>query len=352
MKKIIITVVVFAAIAMVAFTLSGNKAEMEENAKLAEETSDVIPVEIASVARKKLESSLQATSTFEAISDLDILAQADGLITKMFHQKGDFVNKGTLLAQIENSSLKANLIAAKANFDKAKIDVERFTALAKKEAVTQRQLEDAKINLNTTEAAYQNAQKQLNDTYIKANAAGTINDDFFQEGSYVSKNNKLYEVVDARKLLLNVKVTASNILSLSTGQKIALSTQIYPNARFKGTLVSIGAKADDGLKYNVEIVLDNSSEKPLKPGMFAQAHFDFSSQVEGLYISREALTGSVKDPKVFVFKNGIAQLTSIKVGQIHESEMEIVAGLTEGTQVVVNGQINLENGTKIRAINQ
>ncbi len=353
MKKAIIIIVAIAAVGLIAWKLADNKTEMAEDAKLAEEVSDQIPVEIGQVTNKRLESENAAIGTFEAITDLTMLSQTEGLVIKLYREKGDFVKKGELLAQVENEILQANMASARANYEKAKTDFGRFTKLAQKDAITERQLEDATIAQANSEAQYKTVKKQLEDTYIRATATGFINEDYIQEGSNIARNAKLFDIVDVSKLKLNVKVTASNVLNIKEGDEVSLTTEIYPNESYTGIVTAVAAKADNSLKYDVEILLDNASqEKPLKAGMFGRANFEFTNASDALYISRDALTGSIKDPTVFVVKDGIAQLVKIKIGEVRDTEIEVLSGLSLNDKVVVNGQINLIDGTRVRPINE
>lgn len=56
-------------------------------------------------------------------------------------------------------------------------------------------------------------------------------------------------------------------------------------------------------------------------------------------------------PSVYVVKNQVAQLIKIQTGRNYNSELEVVSGLNEGEKIVINGQINLTNGSKVSVIN-
>lgn len=351
MKKIIISVVVIASIGLVAWKLADNKEEMKQAAKLAEEVSDFIPVQLGTVVKKSVQTDVQTIGTFEANTDLTMLSETDGLVEKVYHKKGDFVLKGELLAQVENDLLQSQTEAAKANYEKLKSDLERFTTLAGKDAVTERQLEDIKVATANAEAQYKNAQKRLDKTLIRATTSGTINEDYIQEGSNIGMKNKLYDIVDVSTLKLNVKVTADNVLSIHEGDEVKVTTDIYPGKTFTAKVTAIAAKADNSLKYDVELLMPNSKEYPLKGGMFGTAHFEFTNPTPGLYMNRDAIAGSIKEPYVFVVKDGQATIKHIAVGAVLDKEVQVISGLTEGEKVVVNGQINLKEGTKVKALN-
>ena len=350
MKKIIITLVVLSAIGLIAWKLADNKHEMAETAKLAEKVSDFIPVEMGVVTSKNLQNDVSSIGTFEAFTDLNMLSQTEGLVVKVYHTKGDFVQKNELLAQVENELLQAEVAATKANFEKLTTDFSRFTTLAEKDAVTERQLEDIKVATANAEAQYKRAKKLLEDTYIRATASGTINEDYIQEGSNIAKNAELYDIVDVSKLKLNVKVTGNNVLSIHEGDEVKVTSDIYGNKTFTAKVTAIAAKADNSLKYDIELLMQNSDESPLKAGMFGTAHFEFTDKTKGLYISRDAIAGSIKEPSVYILVDGKATLRDIAIGEVLDQEVQVTSGLKEGDEVVVNGQINLREGTKVKAL--
>ena len=350
MKKVIAIVLSIAAVGFIAFTLAANKEEMEENAKLAEVTSEAIPVEVTTAQQLTLDTKVAANGTFSAKNDLTILSETQGQVIKVYKEKGATVRKGELLAQVEHDLLEAEVEAAEANYMKLKTDLERFTKLSKEDAVTKRQLEEVRIGLKNAQAQFRSAKKRLDNTYIRATASGSINDDFVQEGAFISPGAKLYEIVDVSKLKLNVKLTANEILHVKEGDKITVTTRVYPSETFTATVTAIASKADAALKYPVEMELINKEGKALKPGMYATAHFNFKSEQEKLFLDRKAIVGSIQDPQVYVVANGKASLKNIVVGNTKEEKIEVIEGLSPQEKVVLSGQINLEEGIQVKVL--
>lgn len=350
MKKLIITVLSISALALIAFTLYENKQEMKEEAKLAEISSKAIPVKVITLENRLLETKMNTDGTFEAISDVAILSEASGEVVSVYKKKGDKVKKGDLLAQIENESIQTEVLAAEANLAKLKSDLKRFSVLSEKEAVTKRQLEEISVGVKSAEAQLRSAKDRLDKTYIRATTKGTINDDFIQEGSFISPGVKLYEIVDASKLKLSVKLADKDILKVDVGDSTKISSQVYPQEKFMGVITSVATKADAGLKYEVEIELINDGVKQLKPGMYATAYFDFESTQKQFYLDRSALIGSVQNPQVYVVKNNHSFLKSITLGEVRNDLVEVVDGLSPNELIVTSGQINLTDSTKVTVL--
>lgn len=352
MKKTIIILASASVLGLAAYKLYANKEEMKENAKLSEITSASIPVQITQPEKLALNTRVSADGTFEAKTDLTILSETQGKLVAVYKEKGVTVRKGDLLAQVDNELLRTQVAAARANFEKLQSDSARFTKLSESDAVTQRQLEDVRIGLMNARAQYRQVQKQLDNTYIRATTSGIINDDFVQEGAYISPGMQLYNIVDISKLKLNVRLTANEILNVIEGDEINITSSVYPEDTFNGKVTAIAAKADGALKYNVEITLTNNSLRALKPGMYATAHFLFNSENEVLYLDRNAIIGSVQNPQVFTIVDGKAHLKSITIGEVRSDRVEVLDGLSTSNEVITTGQINLEEGTVVNALNR
>ena len=86
--------------------------------------------------------------------------------------------------------------------------------------------------------------------------------------------------------------------------------------------------------------------------MFGTAFFSGEKGHEALVIPREALVGSVKEPKVYVVEHDTAWLKEIRIGQADNREVEVTEGLNPGEVVVTSGQINLEDQTHVTIVNK
>jgi multidrug efflux pump subunit AcrA (membrane-fusion protein) len=85
--------------------------------------------------------------------------------------------------------------------------------------------------------------------------------------------------------------------------------------------------------------------------MFGKVSFTSIKDDESILIPREALVGSIKDAKLFVVENGIAKERNIVIGNVYDDMLEVLQGVKEGEQVVVNGQNNLKDNYRVSVIN-
>jgi multidrug efflux pump subunit AcrA (membrane-fusion protein) len=96
--------------------------------------------------------------------------------------------------------------------------------------------------------------------------------------------------------------------------------------------------------------MENSREHPLKAGMFGRISFVSIAQGDALAIPREALVGSMKDPRVYVVDGPVARVRTIVVGGEEGTDLVVLSGLKGGESVVVNGQNNLKDSVAVQVL--
>lgn len=350
MKKIIWTAAIVALIVLAGFKLNANQEETKAEAALSEKVSESIPVDLGTAELETLKDAYTASGSLEAAVDISIVSETQGTIIRLLHKKGDRVRKGELLAQVESSAQNAEVLAMRNQFKKAEADLKRAQNMAAGGAMTEQQVEQADLAMRNGEAQLKAAEDKLRKTSITAPVSGYINDDHVQLGSYINPGMAMFQLVDISTLKLNVKVPESRVLEMSKGKAVDITLKVLPATTFTGTIISVSMKADDALKYDTEIELKNEKDSPLKAGMYAVANFKEQSDKTFLTVGRDALVGSVKAPQVYVVRDSIARLRDVVIGQMTADKMVIESGLEAGDRVVLSGQINLTDSTKVRAI--
>ncbi|GEO06266.1 RND transporter [Adhaeribacter aerolatus] len=346
MKKIIYIIIAVAIVGFGAYTLVNNKKEMAAEAAVAEIKSEAISVQITQPEVSKLDRSFTAQGNFEPIQTLALMSETSGQVQRVLKRKGDRVRRGDLLLQVEANTMSADLATAQANFEKAQRDLGRFENLAAGEAITKRQLEDARLNVKITQAQLVAARQRVNKTRITSPINGEINEIYVEVGSYLGMATKLYDIVNVDRLKLNVKVDEAQVLLVKKGDKVNVKANAGAG-EVQGTVTAIAAQADNSLKYDVEIEVKNPDNNSLRAGMYGTAAFDIADSRDALLLAREALVGSVQDPAVYVVENNVAKLKKIKIGKITQDKVEVLEGLAAGEKVVQSGQINLRDGLKV-----
>lgn len=325
--------------------MEGNKADREAEAKV--ETLSAIPVKVQAVKTGDLAGQLELLGTVEANRVITVSSETNGRITALFVKEGTAVAPGTVIAQLDDELKKASLQAAKANYEKAKRDLERFENLAKSNVTTGQQLDGARLMLETAESQLIMAERQLKDTRILSPSYGVVTKKMAEYGELANPGTPIVQLTDVSSLKVEVNVTERDVFRLKLGERVDVSTDIYPDVRLAGVISYIGVQGDRAHNYPVEVTLQNSSSQPMKSGMFARVHFTQKAIGERIIIPRSALAGSIKQPEVYVVEGNKAVRRKITLGMVQNDTLEVTSGLEAGEQLVTAGQFSLKDGSQV-----
>ena len=342
-----IAIVVIAFIVIIAI-LMHNKSQIKAAENV--EKIDAYPVNVDTVGLIHITDHLNLVGTIQANNDVPIVSEALGKVIHIYAQVGDFKKSGSMLMQLEDDVELASFKMAEVNYHNAQKDYERYQALYAQKSVTDSQLETAKLALQSAEAQYVNAKKAYEDTKIVTPISGIVTSRNVDLGDYIQKNNTVAEVVDIATLKAMINVSEQDVFNLKVGDKVEITTDVYPGVTFEGKIKTISSKGDAAHTYPVEVALSNNREHPLRAGMFAHLLFSAVSNSKSLVIPRDALLGSVKDAQVYVVEVGIAKLRNLVIGNSSNNSLEVLSGLQEGDVVVINGQNNLKENYKVKII--
>ena len=353
-KKLIVIVIVIAVIGLIIIKLVSNKHTIDQRVETAiqQQVFDVIPVKTYSVKHDTLSNRLIQSGTFSPQQDLMLSAQSQGLIKTLHVKKSQFVTKGTLLVTIDDSGLASQMNTAEATLGKAKLDAQRMKNALASGGVTQQQVEGAELQVKYAQTNVLQLQQMMANYQIVAPVSGVINKIFAEQGSFASPGAPIIQLVDITKLILDISIDQEMIPTfLKMGQKVKVTTDVYPEVVFDGTIETVNVNADASQKIDIGISVENTEEHPIIGGIFGRAEFIHNKEntdISVLAIPRLAIIGSIQDAKVYVVKaDSTVTLRTIIVGRTLENNVEVVSGLTEGEEVVTAGQINLEEGTKV-----
>ncbi|WP_298709552.1 efflux RND transporter periplasmic adaptor subunit [Chitinophaga sp.] len=351
MKKVLIYgTLTIAAIAAIIWKLNANKAANVAKTEFVKQsnTGD-IPVVTEKAARVDFDQQFAANGNFMPFKELTYLSEISGRINQLLVDEGSYVKAGQMLVRIDDEIVGTDLASARANLAQLKVDKDRYEAAFKTGGVTQKQMDDARLQYDLAVSRFDAASRKVNDTYVKAPISGFINAKYVEKGTYLSPGTKMFDIVDVSRLKLRVTVPEMQVINLKLGDKVNVTTNVFPEVQYIGKITFIAAKGDQTLSYPVEMEVTNITGKQLKAGMYGTANFEMPKQDPTMLISRNAFVGGVNSNQIYVMEGNVAKLRKVTAGRIFGDKVEIREGLQEGETVIVSGQINLTNGAKVAA---
>jgi RND family efflux transporter MFP subunit len=346
MKKKIITIAVFLLIAgSIGMVLASNKAKIDKAAEPVKEHA-VIPVKVFEVKEDSFNTSFTINGTTVPSKEVKIASEVQGKLIGLYIDNGDFVRAGQVIASLDASVFAVQLSSIDASIAKAKLDLARYTKLIDMGGATPMQAESAQLQINSLVAEKKQVLEQISHMQIRAPFTGKIENVSVELGSFVTYGTVLAQLIDNSSLKINVFLSEQEAFKVKTGQPVSINSAVLAEPK-TGKISMVSDKADASGKFLTEISFSNTDTAKLKAGMLADVHFSDDAVKTGLSIPVSALLASAKDAKVFFVNGNHVEERSIKTGIVTADKVEVLEGLKAGEQVVISGQLNLENGSTI-----
>lgn len=350
MKKntIISILVVLGIAAALFFILQHNKNKNEQEVAVVAQKNTDVAVRTATVQNHSMSGEFVVNGTFLPNRQAQISAEMGGQLVALYVREGSYVRAGQSIGRIGGEKIDVNITSARANLEMAEQSLRRYEMAYKTGGVTALQLDQARLQVKTARAQLKGTQLQSGDTNIISKVSGIVNKKMVEVGAVVGAGTPLIEIVDISAVKLKVDVDQALVSELSMGQIVKVKPDVI-DGTVDGRITFIAPSASGAMKFPVEITVGNSNNT-LKAGMYGSAYFNKVGSSQVLSIPREAFVGSVSDNQVFVLKGDKAVLTKIQSGVNYGDKVEVLSGLQPGEEVIVSGQINLQNNTKVRVL--
>jgi RND family efflux transporter MFP subunit len=336
-------------LALIFGIYSCNKAKSDNQNGASGTIATSYSVSVITAARKDVTDSFSQVGTIVAYNDVAVISETSGRVVKVDAEVGDYKPAGSVLVEVDSELKVAAYKAAQVTYEKAKKDLERYEALYKEGSISDSQIEQARWSYQSAESQYIVVRRQLNDTRITTPISGIVTARYVNIGNMVMgapQATVVANVVDISRLKVKVNVSEKDVIRIKVGEKVEVTTDVFPGEVFAGSIFSISSKGDEGHTYPVEVVLKNSKQQ-IKAGMFGRVMFTPKSAGNVIVIPRESIVGSVKNAALYVVNNNVAKLCSVVTGKEAGTDIEILSGLQEGELVVVNGQNNLSDNAPV-----
>lgn len=349
-KKIIVISSVLVIVLFIGFKLASNKKKLDEKNKPAVNTNVAIPVSTALVAVGPVSGEMIKVGTAAAFQEADVMALSSGKISNLNIELGSYVKKGQAIATLDTRLLQLSLEASELDLNKMKKDYEKYNDLLQGNAATETQVTDLQFKYLTSANKVEQIKKQIADAHIAAPVSGKITKKNYEEGEFVNPGAAIASIVDITRLKVKVMVSEKEVYALKENQTVKVTADVFPDQVFSGKISYISPAGDEAHNYPVEVIINNSSSNSLKAGTYVKVEFGTKFSGTALQITRDALIESIKNPSVYVVEGDIVKKRNIKVGREFGATVEVLDGLTEGETVVTNGQINLNDQSKIQIV--
>ena len=290
-------------------------------------------------------------------------AEIAGAVLETRAEQGQHVDKGTILARIDDATLEAAVLSAKAgvttaqnSVDLNKRQVDRNESLIKAGAIAERdveivrnQLSAAQAQLANAQAQLANAEKQLSKATIRAPFSGIVSARQVSAGDVVQVGGALFTVVNPSTMRLEASVPADQLSSIRLGAPVDFTVNGYPTRQFTGHITRINPVADPSTRQ-VRIIVSLPNENgTLVGGLFADGHI--ASEVRNApVVPLAAVDERGLKPFVMRIKNGTVQRAEVELGirDASTETVEIRSGIAAVDTILLGAARGISEKTPVK----
>lgn len=323
-------------------------------------------VEVARVRRGHVFQMLTVVGNLIGEQTVDVVPRTGGRLIAMNVRLGDRVRRGQVLAKIEDREIveqvrqaeashrvgEATIRQREADLNLAQTNVERSRNLFGRQLLPKQTLDDAEARYLSAQAALDLARAQLAQSdarlqELRINLANTNVvspvDGFVARreldiGAFASQNQPVASVVDISSLRLVANVVEKDLRAVTVGDRASVDVDAFPGEKFSGRIARLAPVLDPATRTaTMEVEIANRDGR-LKPGMYARVDLTVEDKDNVLVVPKIALVDSQGERGVYQpGEDNKAKFKAVKVGIENNETAEILAGLTEGEQIVSTG---------------
>lgn len=298
MKKLILIFVV------ILFTISSCQVRKGQTKKSDESSLSEVEVKTISVKKDKIEQYYTAYATLLGITETDVYTKVPGKLIKKILSEGDTVEKDQVVCLIDRD-------------------------------------EPA---MEYTEAS------------VKSPIKGVITKYFADIGESVmpqtGMSKPLFRVSDISKLKAEIYISEKDLSLVKEGQLCKIEVENFPEKFFYGKVTKKSTTLDPITnKAKIDITLDNK-DMVLKNGMFTKINIVLNTKTNTIVVPKKSVIEEVyKERKiVYLVKENKAYEQEVVTGIETDTEVEIISGLNEGDEIIIEGLYGIIDGTPVRVV--
>jgi membrane fusion protein (multidrug efflux system) len=291
---------------------------------------------------------IEALGTAKANESVEIRPRISSLVTRILFEEGQFVEKGDLLLELENSEIVAGLALAEASLSESRSLYNRSKELESTQAISASSLEALLAQVKVDEANVEAARAKLRNTLVRAPFSGRIGLRRVSPGSFVNTDTVITTLDDVSVIKLDFSVPETFVNVVNEEMKIVAYSLVFPDREFSGTVASIDTRLDPVSRaVEVRAVIPNE-DGLLKPGMFMTVDLQ-RDRGDVLLAPEQSIVPEGTRQYVFVISEGVAEKRQVQLGRRIPGYVVVSDGLAAGETVVTAGTHKVRDGAQVES---
>lgn len=316
----------------------------KEDTKPSTPPPTVVDVMVAS--GETISNTIEVNGTVVASEYVELHPEVSGRLTYLYVPEGSRIEKGTVMAKINDAHLQAQVAKTKVLLELAQKTEERYRKLLSINGINQADYDAILNQVNGYKADLVYTQALIDKTVVKAPFGGTVGLRQISPGAYVTSATIIATIQQVDKLKVDLTVPETYASILRKGSTIDIVLDNASGAKQKATIIAVEPQANLATRnLKVRAVLDNGRANP---GGFVKAYLDAGNNNKAILIPTNCIIPEDKNNLVILVKDGKAVFVPVKTGVRQANLVEITDGIKAGDSVVVTGVLFARPKAKLK----
>ncbi|WP_372932230.1 efflux RND transporter periplasmic adaptor subunit [Mariniphaga sediminis] len=295
----------------------------------------------------KMNELIYSTGSLLPDEEVDLAFETSGKVVGIYFAEGTRVEKGELLAKINDKPLQAQLLKLRAQKKLVEEREFRQRQLLDRDAISRESYDQVATELQSIEADIMLIEARIDETELRAPFHGTVGLRMISEGAFATTQTKIVRLVKTRPLKIEFSIPERYAGEVTPGFPITFNIDGFQHS-FEAKVYAIDPKVNIETRTIVARALYPNVNEELKPGRFASVRARLSQIENAVSIPTEALIPEMDGEKVYVFNKGKAQGKKVITGLRTESHIQIREGLNFGDTLLTTAILQLRNDLPVQ----
>lgn len=315
-------------------------------------------------AEARWDASLSAIGTVAPVQGVTVSADLPGLVHRIGFQSGDAVREGEVLVVLDTRQERAQLAAAEARRDLARVQFDRIRGLREKGVTSQSELDNVEAELTQADARVGEILATIDRKTIRAPFSGVLGIRQVHLGQYLNGGDAVVSLQSLHPIYVDFAVPQQEARRLGAGTRVEVALQGAPgqaSSTVSGRVAAMDAVVDEATRnLRVQAVFDNR-DGLLKPGMFVEARVEVGEGGTVVPLPASSIQYAPYGDSVFVIEEmegpdgqtyrGVRQ-QFVSLGPSRGDQVAVLDGVEPGDEVVTSGVFKLRNGAAVLVNNE
>ena len=329
---------------------------------IAQAASFQMPPEAVTTVKARLEpwpATLDAIGTVQAVRGVTVSADLPGVVEAILFESGQSVAAGAVLVRLDARQERAQLAAAEAQRDLAKLSLDRVRGLVAQGIVAQAELDRAAAEHKQAEARVGEIAATIERKQVRAPFTGVLGIRQVDLGQYLAGGAPIVPLQSLDPLHVDFSVPQQQVGRLRAGGEVRVSAEGVASPA-AGTINALDSVVDEATRnVRVQATIPNPDGR-LRPGMFVQVQAQVGQQAPLVALPASAVNYAPYGDSVYVVAEmegqggvrykGVRQ-QFVKLGPARGDQVAVLQGVEAGAEVVSSGVFKLRNGAAVQVNN-